>query len=146
MTTEEKKKLNDAIDAVLAKRTGAAPTNVSQPFMDGDILKFTLAEGETADKLVKYNPAQVQGENTISEYVSLVTSDGREISQTQLCRRQGNGLGLEGETPDDRLKDFLTLVQEKRTVNIKVAKSRVLPSTNPAWNGTRVITWEPIAR
>ena len=146
MKAEEKNKLHQEIGKILAKRTGEAPTNVSQPFMDGDVLTFALKEGQTADTLLAYHPAQVQGANTIREYIAVVTSDGRELSQTQLCRRTGNGLGLEGATPDERLEDFLALVQEKRTVKIKVSKSRVLPSTNPEWNGTRVITWEPIER
>lgn len=145
MTTEERNTLDTAINAVLAKRTSAAPTNVAQPFMAGDVLTFALAEGETADSLVVYHAPQVQANgNTINEYIAIRTKDGRELSQTQLCRRQGNGLNLEGETPDDRLRNFLALVQERRTLQIKIADSRVLPSTNPQWNGTRVITWEPI--
>ena len=146
MKAEEKNKLHQEISKILSQRTGEAPTNVSQPFMDGDVLTFALKGEETADKLLAYHPARVQNGNTINEYFGVVTSDGREVSQTQLCRRTGNGLGLEGATPDERLEDFLALVQEKRKVNIKVSKSRVLPSTNPEWNGTRVITWEPIER
>ena len=146
MKAEEKNKLHQEISKILSQRTGEAPTNVSQPFMDGDVLTFALKGEETADKLLAYHPARVQNGNTINEYFGVVTADGREVSQTQLCRRTGHGLGLEGETPDDRLKDFLALVQDKRTIKIKVSKSRVLPSTNPEWNGTRVITWEPIER
>lgn len=146
MKAEEKNKLHQEISKILSQRTGEAPTNVSQPFMDGDVLTFALKGEETADILLAYHPARVQNGNTINEYFGVVTSDGREVSQTQLCRRTGNGLGLEGATPDERLEDFLALVQEKRTVKIKVSKSRVLPSTNPEWNGTRVITWEPIER
>ena len=146
MKAEEKNKLHQEISKILAKRTGEAPTNVSQPFMDDDVLTFALKDEETADKLLAYHPAQTRNGNKINEYFGVITADGREVSQTQLCRRTGNGLGLIGETPDERLEDFLALVQEKRTVKIKVSKSRVLPSTNPEWNGTRVITWEPIER
>lgn len=145
MTTEERTALDTAINAVLSQRTGDAPTNVSQPFMAGDVLTFTLAENKTADTLVVYHAPQVQANGTvINEYIAVRTNDGRELSQTQLCRRQGNGLGLEGDTPDDRLRNFLAIVQERRTLQIRIADARVLPSTNPQWNGTRVITWEPI--
>lgn len=146
MNAEEKKKLTTDVAEILKQRKSGAPRNVSMPFMENDVLKF---EATDAAKLVVYHPATEQTTNgvtrTINEWTGIRLADGREISETQLCRA-GNGLGLVGEDMDSRMLDFLALVQENGTLEIRILKSRIQPSTNPAYNGTRVISFAAIAR
>lgn len=127
------------------QRTGTGPRDVSVPFMDGDVLNFAVPENGVAPDILIFHPATVQNGRNIGEWHAVRTIDGRELSHTQLSRR-ANGLGLVGDNADERLRDFLTILQERGTLTIRVARSRVQPSTRPEWNGTRVITFDAIAR
>lgn len=148
MITEEKKKeISNGIKSYFDKNfNGEVPSSTSTPFLDGDVLTLAVPESKNVMDIVTFHPATVQNGRTINQWGGLRLTDGREVSITQVARRSGNGLGLKGDTTDARLADFLEVLADKGTVSIKVARSRVQPSTNPEYNGTRVITWEPLSR
>ena len=143
MTQDEVKAIFAEVDKVLAERKGNAPTDRTQPLLEGDVVTFSLPKSNKVSELVVYHPEATNANGTkVNEYFTIKANDGREISQTQLVGRRGNGLNIAGETPGERLKNFLANIVENKNVALKVGKLRILPSTNPAWNSQRIVTWE----
>lgn len=133
-----------AIENKLSERKGNAPTNSIQRIEEGDVLTFAVPDGLTVDSLIVYHPETVSNGRTIKEYIAVRTADGREVSQRQLVGSRNNGLNVEGDTPDERLTNFLLEIAESegQTLQVTVAKVRVLPPTRSDWAPQRIFTWQ----
>ena len=142
MTQDEVKTIHTNVDKVLKQRKGIAPTDSQLPILEGDLLTFSVPKSGDVSELVVFHPTTTtRNGREIKEHFSVILSDGREVTQKQLVGNRGNGLLIEGDSPDERLKNFLALVAEHKSVEIKVDKIRILPSTRPDWNGIRIFTW-----
>ena len=142
MTQDQKKSIIAKVEAVLKQRKGDAPIDRSQPFLEGDVVTFTVPESGDVSELIVHHPETKDNNGqTRKEYFAVKTSDGREVSQRQLVGNRGNGLSVEGDSPDERLKDFVTKIAENVTLALTILKVRILPSTRSDWNGIRVYTW-----
>lgn len=142
MTQDEKKAIVAEVKEVLKQRKGNAPVDRNQPLLEGDKVTFKVPDGGKVSDLLIFHPQTVNDSGTaINEYFAVKTADGREVTQTQLVGRRGNGLSVLGETPDERLENFLADIAENGSKQIEVGKLRILPSTRADWNSQRIITW-----
>ena len=142
MTQDEKKKIISKVDEVLKQRKGDAPVDRPQPFLEGDVVTFSVPKSGDVSELILHHPERVEKSGYIrKEYFAVKTDDGREISQRQLVGNRGNGLDIEGDSPDERLKNFIAEIVNHNTISLKVEKVRILPSVRSEWNGQRIYTW-----
>lgn len=140
MTDTQKEKFEKDFAEVLSQRTGKAPENSNLPLVVGDTLTFS-GKGKSAKELVKYHPKQ----GAIGEWFGIISTDGREISQSNLVKRAGNGIVgdvAQGDTPDARFKNFIEQIMDS-DITLRVAELRTRPARNAGEQMVNVV-WEKL--
>lgn len=125
------------LDKFFTDHKSVLPSDRSVPISDGDVLTFKASK---VDDLLEVVPARAG----IPSFVNLKLVNGDTIAASQIAKYRNNGLGLQGATAEERLRNFAEkILTSDNGVEIIVDRIKTLPSTDLN-KQYKVTMWKPL--
>lgn len=150
----DKDKINDFVNNLVNKMSETVKTVIAKSrvgadaLQKGDTLTFVVDENTDINAFFSVRnydiAATANQEGRKGQFINIPTQEGRSISATRIIR-VGNGIALKGATPDERLKDFVTMIVERENNTLTLIVDDVIEVPLPNGNVAKNVKFQPVA-